>query len=444
MSAELPVLVGIDGSRDGLIALGWAASYATLRQAPLHAVYVLDDQPQLAREPTADRTGRRQRGAGRRPPGARADRIHDRVAGGAPRPSGQDPARAGRARPGARRRPARHGWLRRARARIDVPDVYGAQHQGAADRRTRHLGSRGARTPADRGRHRRIARRSGRAALRLRAGRRDERRDSSVSTRSRSARAIRIPMSGPTRAGSPGPTQPTNSWRRRSTAGRPSTPTSPFTTVASPITRCACSPASPSSPTWWWSAGSATPRSPSCGWDRSPAACSTTRTARSPSSITREDSLPWTSSSERAATDQAIRSPDRARRARPGRPGRRHPRLSRAERRRQDHHDPPARRADPPDLRLGGRLRVRRRRPVRRTPAPDRLPARRLRGLPGSHRRAVPGLLRPPVRRCRPGPDRTRWPSVSTSTSVSGSARCPAATGRRSASSRPSCTSPTC
>ena len=47
MSAELPVLVGIDGSRDGLIALGWAASYATLRQAPLHAVYVLDDQAQL-------------------------------------------------------------------------------------------------------------------------------------------------------------------------------------------------------------------------------------------------------------------------------------------------------------------------------------------------------------------------------------------------------------
>jgi nucleotide-binding universal stress UspA family protein len=47
MSAQLPVLVGIDGSRDGLIALDWAASYATLRHAPLHAVHVLDDQPQL-------------------------------------------------------------------------------------------------------------------------------------------------------------------------------------------------------------------------------------------------------------------------------------------------------------------------------------------------------------------------------------------------------------
>ncbi|WP_405067588.1 universal stress protein [Kribbella sp. NBC_01510] len=52
MSAEQPVLVGIDGSRDGLIALGWAAAYATLRQARLHAVYVLDDQPQL---PTSTR-----------------------------------------------------------------------------------------------------------------------------------------------------------------------------------------------------------------------------------------------------------------------------------------------------------------------------------------------------------------------------------------------------
>ncbi|MEV0804711.1 universal stress protein [Kribbella sp. NPDC050281] len=47
MSAGLPVLVGIDGSLDGLIALGWAASYATLRRAPLHAVYVLDEQRQL-------------------------------------------------------------------------------------------------------------------------------------------------------------------------------------------------------------------------------------------------------------------------------------------------------------------------------------------------------------------------------------------------------------
>ena len=47
MAAEPPVLVGIDGSRDGLIALDWAASYATLRHAPLHAVYVLDDQRQL-------------------------------------------------------------------------------------------------------------------------------------------------------------------------------------------------------------------------------------------------------------------------------------------------------------------------------------------------------------------------------------------------------------
>ncbi|TCC21561.1 universal stress protein [Kribbella sindirgiensis] len=48
MAAELPVLVGIDGSRDGLIALTWAAGYAAVRRAPLHAVYVVDDQPQVA------------------------------------------------------------------------------------------------------------------------------------------------------------------------------------------------------------------------------------------------------------------------------------------------------------------------------------------------------------------------------------------------------------
>ncbi|MDX3005070.1 universal stress protein [Kribbella solani] len=42
-SAELPVLVGIDGSRDGLIALTWAAAYAAVQKAPLHAVYVVDD-----------------------------------------------------------------------------------------------------------------------------------------------------------------------------------------------------------------------------------------------------------------------------------------------------------------------------------------------------------------------------------------------------------------
>jgi nucleotide-binding universal stress UspA family protein len=51
MSAELSVLVGIDGSRDGLIALSWAAAYATLRHAPLHAVYVVDDHHQLQVDP---------------------------------------------------------------------------------------------------------------------------------------------------------------------------------------------------------------------------------------------------------------------------------------------------------------------------------------------------------------------------------------------------------
>ncbi|MFG1911981.1 universal stress protein [Kribbella sp. NPDC048928] len=46
MSTELPVLVGIDGSRDGLIALNWAASYAAQHEAPLHAVHVRDDDRQ--------------------------------------------------------------------------------------------------------------------------------------------------------------------------------------------------------------------------------------------------------------------------------------------------------------------------------------------------------------------------------------------------------------
>ncbi|MFD7155599.1 universal stress protein [Kribbella sp. NPDC059898] len=44
MTKELPVLVGIDGSRDGLIALTWAASYAAVCNAALHAVYVVDEQ----------------------------------------------------------------------------------------------------------------------------------------------------------------------------------------------------------------------------------------------------------------------------------------------------------------------------------------------------------------------------------------------------------------
>jgi nucleotide-binding universal stress UspA family protein len=47
MIGELPVLVGIDGSRDGVIALTWAASYAVLQHAPLHAVYVVDDGQHL-------------------------------------------------------------------------------------------------------------------------------------------------------------------------------------------------------------------------------------------------------------------------------------------------------------------------------------------------------------------------------------------------------------
>ncbi|HZX04657.1 universal stress protein [Kribbella sp.] len=53
MSTELPVLVGIDGSRDGLIALTWAVGYAAVLQAPLHAVYVVDnDNAPLGPPPT--------------------------------------------------------------------------------------------------------------------------------------------------------------------------------------------------------------------------------------------------------------------------------------------------------------------------------------------------------------------------------------------------------
>lgn len=38
-----PVVVGLDGSRDGLIALTWAARFAAVRRAPLHGVHVVDD-----------------------------------------------------------------------------------------------------------------------------------------------------------------------------------------------------------------------------------------------------------------------------------------------------------------------------------------------------------------------------------------------------------------
>lgn len=54
MSTELPVLVGIDGSRDGRIALTWAVTYAAVRNAPLHAVYILDDQGQFDDRSEAD------------------------------------------------------------------------------------------------------------------------------------------------------------------------------------------------------------------------------------------------------------------------------------------------------------------------------------------------------------------------------------------------------
>ena len=50
MSSEAPVLVGIDGSRDGLIALTWAESYAALHKVRLHAMYLVDDH----REPPDD------------------------------------------------------------------------------------------------------------------------------------------------------------------------------------------------------------------------------------------------------------------------------------------------------------------------------------------------------------------------------------------------------
>ena len=52
MTKKLSVLVGIDGSRDGLIALTWAAAYAAVQQAPLRAVHVVDDrQPHVGPPP---------------------------------------------------------------------------------------------------------------------------------------------------------------------------------------------------------------------------------------------------------------------------------------------------------------------------------------------------------------------------------------------------------
>lgn len=53
MTNELPVLVGIDGSRDGLIALTWAAAYAELYHAPLHVVHVLDSNRDVDGGPPA-------------------------------------------------------------------------------------------------------------------------------------------------------------------------------------------------------------------------------------------------------------------------------------------------------------------------------------------------------------------------------------------------------
>src|SRR5690349_3336909 len=54
MSAQLarPVVVGVDGSRDGLVALTWAARFATARQAPLHGVHVVDESRHPAVPPS--------------------------------------------------------------------------------------------------------------------------------------------------------------------------------------------------------------------------------------------------------------------------------------------------------------------------------------------------------------------------------------------------------
>jgi nucleotide-binding universal stress UspA family protein len=49
--SQSPVLAGIDGSRDGLIALSWAVSYATLCRAPLRAVHIIDETRELPAAP---------------------------------------------------------------------------------------------------------------------------------------------------------------------------------------------------------------------------------------------------------------------------------------------------------------------------------------------------------------------------------------------------------
>ncbi len=56
MSAQppAPVVVGIDGSRDGLIALAWAVRHAAERHLPLCAVHVVDDDRRAAGVPVLE------------------------------------------------------------------------------------------------------------------------------------------------------------------------------------------------------------------------------------------------------------------------------------------------------------------------------------------------------------------------------------------------------
>jgi nucleotide-binding universal stress UspA family protein len=49
-----PVVVGIDGSRDGLIALAWSVRHARELRLPLRVVHVIDDERPASRPPTEE------------------------------------------------------------------------------------------------------------------------------------------------------------------------------------------------------------------------------------------------------------------------------------------------------------------------------------------------------------------------------------------------------
>ena len=283
--ATKPVIVGVDGSEESLLAVEWAALEARRHSSPLRIVSAPDVMPRMhAYQASPAEIAAALRGISARALDAaitRSEEVAPGLAVDTGLLSGPPAVAVAESGSGASMLVvgARGGRVRGDDARLGEPV---RRHLGPLPGRGGPGGDHG-RAPRDRGGRPRSGGGHRGAGVRVRGG--------GTARRGPGRRAHLVPASlGPGRRAASGRPRavrrrggPASGRRARGLAGQVPGRAGPPRT-SSVATLAACSPATPPAPIWWCSAGTAIPRARVRASARSSTPSSTTPTAPSPSS----------------------------------------------------------------------------------------------------------------------------------------------------------------